>query len=817
MAYETQIVSPMTVTYTPVSIEELFTNEALNRGSETLKNSINDTLANIVLRLNGIASDITVNINETIITDWVHFQELKNLINDIEHQLAELGNTFASSDSVLASITQITNLITQIQTSNEEVISVLNLLVDVINGLPIYIRRNVLVNMQDGIYNYVYNAENIPTGIYLVSANVIDAPDKQVDIRDVTENGFKLHIRSNGTRFTLCSINCLVTPVNVVVTLSKERNTIGNFFGLWADDTSTIEITEESLILTNLVDDFAVTVAPRTGINTYQIGNITCRIISVNDNILNVNITTDGQTVNKNYTSISQVIIPSIVGIWGDDTSTIEITENSLIITKLIDDFAVTVAPKTGVNTYQSGDITYQVVNANLNTLDISVTRVNEQPASYNYVSSEQLDVSVLVGVWVNTNTTFVSGSIRSIEITDDYWLKITKWVTPTTVEPLPMVQGMANKVIAVNDGTNTYTVSLVSNNAIKVAFNGTMINTFAKATATTRRSYCSYYHKTGIITTIAGNGINWDVGDNGLATAASLSRPYDVAVDHDYIYIADTSNGSIRKVNKHTNIITKMSGSSPLDPRSIDVDGNGSVYIADSYFSKIFKLTDTGSLLVVAGTGTRGYSGDGGPATSAMIYEPQGIAVDMVDRVYIADTFNYRVRIIEGGNIYTIAGTGVSGFGGDGGSAKYALLNRPYGVAVDIFGNVYIADTFNNRIRKVTVHTGKITTIAGTGVSGYSGDGGPATSAQLNYPQDVAVDYDGNVYIADGSNYRIRKIDYLTQQISTVAGIGMMGYVADNVPANSTKISECLGIHVDNQCNIYIADSYNNRIRQIS
>ena len=187
----------------------------------------------------------------------------------------------------------------------------------------------------------------------------------------------------------------------------------------------------------------------------------------------------------------------------------------------------------------------------------------------------------------------------------------------------------------------------------------------------------------------------------------------------------------------------------------------------------------ETWTIDTIAGTGTEGYSGDGGAATAAQLNNPRGVAVDGSGNVYIADLSNNRIRKVDGsGNISTIAGTGTQGYSGDGGAATAARLNWPQQVAVDGTGNVYIADTGNQRIRKVD-GAGNISTFAGTGTEGYSGDGGAATAARLNSPQEVALDNAGNVYIADTGNDRIRKVDG-SGNISTFAGTGTEGYSGD-------------------------------------
>ncbi len=218
-----------------------------------------------------------------------------------------------------------------------------------------------------------------------------------------------------------------------------------------------------------------------------------------------------------------------------------------------------------------------------------------------------------------------------------------------------------------------------------------------------------------------------------------------------------------------------------------------------------------------VAGTGTAGSTGDGGLATAAKLNNPCGVAVDAAGNVYIADTYNNRVRVIDNstGIINTVAGGG--GSLGDGGLATAAQLNGPWRVAFDGSGNIYIGDRFNNRVRKIDKVTGIINTIAGTGTAGSTGDGGLATAAQLNNPCGVTVDAAGNVYIADMSNHKIRKIDKVTGNISTIAGTGTAGFSGDNGAATGAQLSYPYGIVFDGTTgNLYIADANNSRIRKI-
>ena len=288
------------------------------------------------------------------------------------------------------------------------------------------------------------------------------------------------------------------------------------------------------------------------------------------------------------------------------------------------------------------------------------------------------------------------------------------------------------------------------------------------------------------------------------------------LAASRDSVIVSVQSPNATRTVNKsfRYNIDT------PLlirKPRQVHIDSAGNIFFADYDNHSISKIdAATQAILSIAGTGKSGFSGDGGLATQAQLNSPSGVAVDASGNIYIADTNNHRIRkFTVGGNISTVAGTGaVGGFSGDGGLATLAQLNSPSGVAVDASG-IYIADTNNHRIRKFTVG-GNISTVAGTGaVGGFSGDGGLATLAQLNSPSGVAVDASG-IYIADTNNHRIRKFT-VGGNISTVAGTGAVGgFSGDGGLATLAQLNSPSGVAVDTS-GIYIADTNNHRIRKFT
>ena len=332
----------------------------------------------------------------------------------------------------------------------------------------------------------------------------------------------------------------------------------------------------------------------------------------------------------------------------------------------------------------------------------------------------------------------------------------------------------------------------------------------------------------TGVILTVAGNGTAGYSGDGGPATSAALSGPFGVFVDKlGNIFIADTANSVIREVIAATGIIQTVATGNHR-PQGVFVDNSGNVFIADTGNSRIREIVAaTGVILTVAGNGTAGSSGDGGPATSAELNGPEGVWVDNSGNLFIADTFNNRIRQVAAatGVIQTIAGNGSGGFSGDGGPATSAALNIPVGVFVDGSGNIFIADSFNNRIRKVAAATGTIQTFAGNGAYSFSGDGGPATNAELYLPFGLSVDSSGNIFIADAFNNRIREVMAATGTVQTVAGVsgfGSPGYVpgdfgGDGGLATGAQLNEPAGVFVDSSRNVFIADSCNNRIREVA
>ena len=249
--------------------------------------------------------------------------------------------------------------------------------------------------------------------------------------------------------------------------------------------------------------------------------------------------------------------------------------------------------------------------------------------------------------------------------------------------------------------------------------------------------------------------------------------------------------------------------------PFGVNLDANGNLFIADAYNHCIRKVGINGFITTVVGNGISGYFGDGGAATSAKLNYPYDVAVDANGNLFIADTVNQRIRKVgTNGIIMTVAGNGTNGYSGDGGAATSAELNNPLGLAVDANGNLFIADAFNQRIRKVDTN-GIILTVAGNGTNGYSGDGGAATSATLYYPYDVNVEANGNLFIADLGNSCIRKVGN-NGIITTVVGNGTIGYSGDGGAATNAELNHPWSIAVNGVGNVFFADTYNQRIRKV-
>jgi sugar lactone lactonase YvrE len=329
------------------------------------------------------------------------------------------------------------------------------------------------------------------------------------------------------------------------------------------------------------------------------------------------------------------------------------------------------------------------------------------------------------------------------------------------------------------------------------------------------------------IITTIAGGGSS-GLGDGAEATSCELSHPGNILIDGaGDVYIADVNNNRIRKINAVNGIIVTIAGIGAAGysgdtgaataakikgPVGMIFDNSGNLFFADDYNNCVRKIDASGIISTVAGTGTAGYSGDNGIAIAAELNRPHYLAFDNIGNLYITDWGNNRIRkVSNSGIITTIAGIGMPGHSGDNGPATAAKVNEPYGIAIDGLNNIYFADFGSNYVRKIDP-SGVITTIAGTGIFGYNGDGIPAISAELNQPCGIALDKSGNLYVADAGNERVRKVNPLGI-ITTIAGIGTLGFSGDGGPAILAELDP-IGVSLDGSDNLYIADYANNRIR---
>ncbi len=345
------------------------------------------------------------------------------------------------------------------------------------------------------------------------------------------------------------------------------------------------------------------------------------------------------------------------------------------------------------------------------------------------------------------------------------------------------------------------------------------------------------------IIRTIAGTGMGGFSGDGGPAVQAELNTMQGLAIDaQGNLYIAEPTNQVVRKVDAATGIISRIAGLGPnragfngdrqpaleamlASPTDVVADAQGNLYIADNGNHRIRRIDRNGIITTVAGTGEPGFSGDGGLATAARLMNPSALALDVEGNLYIADVGNNRIRRVDRatGIITTVAGSGARGFAGDGGPATAAAFNGLRGLAIGPGGDLFVADFFNQRVRRISAD-GTITTVAGNGTFNISneqqlGDGGPATQAVVRWPIDVAVDQVGNLYIAENASHRIRRVtpDGI---ITTVVGSGSPlfgGFSGDGGPARQARLNLPSGIAVDGLGNLYISDAGNFRVRKVS
>jgi trimeric autotransporter adhesin len=354
----------------------------------------------------------------------------------------------------------------------------------------------------------------------------------------------------------------------------------------------------------------------------------------------------------------------------------------------------------------------------------------------------------------------------------------------------------------------------------------------------------------TGVIQTVVGTGTAGYSGDGGPATEADLNSPFGVFVNSSgNIFIADTDNCLIREVTSGD--IQTVAGTVPTptdggplpncgysgdgdpattaelnDPEGVFVDGAGDIFIGDSGNNRTREVfASNGNIETIAGNGTEGHSGDGGPATQAELFSPVGVAVNGSGDVFIADSENCLVREVSAGNIQTVvgsfstAGTPICGYSGDGDPATQAELRFPQGVFVDGSGDILIGDWGNSAIREVSAATAKIQTVAGNGTNSYSGDGSVATQAELAFPAGVSIDSSGDVFVSDSNNNVIREVVAASGKIQTVAGDGTpcTGQCGDGGAATQAELDSPTGLALDGSGNVYVVDTFNNRIRAVN
>ncbi len=338
-------------------------------------------------------------------------------------------------------------------------------------------------------------------------------------------------------------------------------------------------------------------------------------------------------------------------------------------------------------------------------------------------------------------------------------------------------------------------------------------------------------------ITTVAGTGQPGAGEMNKLALKSALNQPFDVAVgSHGELFIADTFNHRVVRVNPRSGTVSLVAGSgepgfsgdggpavkaSLHEPYGLALDSSDNLYIVDRLNRRVRRVAHgSGTITTVAGSGAGDSSGDGGPAVNAGIVEPNGVAVsESGQELYIADVGGCRVRRVDltTGRISTLAGTGVCKHEGDGGLARDAALAGPRAVEVGPGGSIYILEREGNRLRLVDAEAGLITTIAGTGAKGARGDGGPALRAEFNGPKEMAITRSGDILIVDTENHAIRRIDHRSRIVTRVAGFGQAGGSGDRGPAIEALLNRPHGVAVAPDGTIYIGDTNNNRVRKVT
>jgi hypothetical protein len=447
-------------------------------------------------------------------------------------------------------------------------------------------------------------------------------------------------------------------------------------------------------------------------------------------------------------------------------------------------------------------------------SVTFSVTASGNEPLSYAWYRNSASIAAATNSSYTTNNVQFADSGSQFFCVITNVYGNVTSSIATLTVCSPPSISSEPTNVSVLPGGTAILSVGVFGTGPFSYQWqlNGTNL-------------------PNGIITTVAGNGSPDYSGDGGAATNASLYWPTAVALDaSDGVLIADEQNNVIRKVTAN-GIVTTAAGNGSAGysgdggpatnaslsyPDGVASDGSGNLFIADSGNNVIRKVDPNGTITTTAGNSSAGYSGDGGPATNASLSYPEGVALDSSGNLLIADSGNNVIRKVDtNGIITTVAGNGSAGYSGDGSPATNASLSGPYSVALGTLGRLFISDAGNQRIREVDTN-GIITTVAGNGSADYSGDGGLAANASLYYPADVASDVYGDLFIADEQNNIIRKVD-TNGIITTVAGNGIAGYSGDGGAATNTSLGGPYGVALDICGNLFIADTFNDRVREVT
>ncbi len=340
------------------------------------------------------------------------------------------------------------------------------------------------------------------------------------------------------------------------------------------------------------------------------------------------------------------------------------------------------------------------------------------------------------------------------------------------------------------------------------------------------------------IITSPVGTGEKGFAGDGGPAEKAKLDQPFDVAFDKQgNLYLSDTFNHRIRKVDAKTGVITTIAGNgkkgfagdggkateaSLNEPYGVELDADGNLFIVDRLNYCVRKVdAKTAFITTVAGTGGKsGFGGDGGPADKALLVEPNGICLDGKGKLYIADVAGHRVRAVDlkSGTIDTLLGNGKGVTAGDGGAIKDATTSGPRAVASGPDGKLYVVERNGNCVRRIDLKKNTIERFAGTGKKGYTGDGGKANDATFDGPKELDIDTDGNVFVVDTENEAIRRIDAKTGVVTTIAGKGRTKTpgLGDGGQATDATLGRPHGVAVGPDGALYIGDTNSHRIRRV-